>query len=122
MARLQILELPEGAADERSPFVLVVDQCFPQRVIIGQGNAPVRDHWQEVADRIGARAVIVTPEMVEIPANELPLAEPIELVSDVERMDRITDALGLDRLRDWDEICAAAEQLRVVDGSEKGRG
>lgn len=72
MARLQILELPEGASDERPPFVLVVDQCVPQRVVLGMGDAPVRDYWREVADKLGARAVIVTAETVEIPANEVP--------------------------------------------------
>lgn len=72
MARLQILELPEGTDDERPPFVLVVDECPPQRVVLGTGSAP-RDPWQEVAERIGARGVIVTPETVEIPANEVPV-------------------------------------------------
>lgn len=72
MARLQILELPEGAEDARAPFVLVVDQCTPQRVALGIGQAPV-DYWQSLADRIGARGVVVTPETVEIPANEVPI-------------------------------------------------
>lgn len=74
MARLQILELPEGVDDERAPFVLVVDQCTDQWIRLpGRGDARASDLWQEVADRIGARGVIVTPETVEIPANEVPV-------------------------------------------------
>jgi hypothetical protein len=71
MARLQILELPEGTDDARPPFVLVVDECPPQRVILGMDHGPVRDYWHDVAERIGARGVIVTAETVEIPANEV---------------------------------------------------
>ncbi|MFE9735470.1 hypothetical protein ACFYO9_34005 [Streptomyces sp. NPDC005863] len=69
MARLQILELPEGSGDDRPPFVLVVDQCMPQRIALG-ADAPYRDYWQGLTDKIGARGVIVTPETVDIPANE----------------------------------------------------
>jgi hypothetical protein len=69
MARLQVLELPEGTDDERPPFVLVVDQCVPQRIALG-ADAPYRDYWQDLAQQIGARGVIVTPETVDIPAND----------------------------------------------------
>lgn len=69
MARLQILELPAGPDDDRPPFVLVVDECQPQRIVLGDG-APWRDYWQDLADKIGARGVIVTPETVVIPAND----------------------------------------------------
>lgn len=68
MARLQILELPAGADDDRPPFVLVVDQCAPQRYAVGAGMEPV-DPWNEVAKKIGARGVIVMPDTVELPAN-----------------------------------------------------
>jgi hypothetical protein len=71
MARLQILELPEGSGDDQPPFVLVVDQTAPQRIILGQGDSPVRDYWQDIAAQIGARGVIVTAETVDIPANEM---------------------------------------------------
>jgi hypothetical protein len=69
MARLQILELPEGAGDDRPPFVLVVDECIPQRIALG-ADSSYGDYWQELADKIGARGVIVTPETVDIPAND----------------------------------------------------
>lgn len=114
MTRLQILELPEGAGDERPPFVLVVDECAPQRVIIGMDHGPVRDYWSVAGEQIGARGVVITAETVDIPANDLPQAEPFELVADADRMDQITDALGLDRLRDWDEIVAAIKLQRRI--------
>lgn len=220
MARLQILELPEGTDDSRPPFVLVVDESVPQRVILGMDHGYVGDYWQSVAAQIGARGVIVTPETVEIPANDVsaevraglqesvedvyesarqslsesetlghqllqraenaegraramevqrdhahrrakeaeagrvaadnalravcevfggPDRDPVvkaretlaravraerserdlvELIgesrrSDVERMDQVTDALGLDRLRDWDEIVTALRAYRA---------
>ncbi|HUP99277.1 MAG TPA: hypothetical protein VM093_02340 [Aeromicrobium sp.] len=71
MARLQILELPEVFVGEASetPFVLVVDETVPQRVALGP-DVPYRDYWQDIAQQIGARAVIVTPETVDIPAND----------------------------------------------------
>ncbi|MGW4028240.1 hypothetical protein ACWEFL_02790 [Streptomyces sp. NPDC004838] len=72
MARLQILELPEGAADERAPFVLVIDEYTPQRVLLGGAQTdPWREHWEGVAARTGARAVLVFSERVDIPANAL---------------------------------------------------
>lgn len=179
MARLQILELPEGADDSRPPYVLVVDECAPQRVIIGMDHGPVRDYWHDVAERLGARGAIVTAETVEIPANDvsaefreglqqsvadlyesarrslsesetlghklLQRAEIAEAVTaqtkglmerrtrtlreraeraegkltalgkqDTERMDQVTDALGFDRLRDWDEIVSAIRTQRQI--------
>jgi hypothetical protein len=179
MTRLQILELPEAAGDSRPPYVLVVDECAPQRVIIGMDHGPVRDYWHEAAEQIGARGVIVTAETVEIPANDvsaefraevqatvsdlyesarrslsesetlghklLQRAEHAEAVTahtkglmerrtrtlreraeraeakltafgkqDTERMDEVTDALGLDRLRDWGEIVEAIKLQRKI--------
>lgn len=72
MARLQILELPEGAGDDRPPFVLVVDECQPQRIVVGI-DSTWQDHWQQLADQVGARGVIVTPDTIDIPANDLTL-------------------------------------------------
>ena len=151
MARLQVLELPEGPDDSRPPFVLVVDETIPQRVVIGMDHGSVPDYWQRVAAEIGARGVIVTPETVEIPANNLTeyrvdpfVPDPAEAVrrlatvddeseqrarhledklkafaeahhrENVDRMDAVTDALGLDRLRDWDEIVAALHGYRAA--------
>lgn len=72
MARLQILELPEGAGDARPPFVLVVDQYVPQRYIIGPDQPEPIDQFQGIAEQIGARAVLVFEEKIDIPANDVP--------------------------------------------------
>ncbi|MFJ9979687.1 hypothetical protein [Streptomyces cyaneofuscatus] len=73
MTRLQILELPMGADDERPPFVLVVDEYTVQRVMTGAGQsglsfvAPI----DTAAREIGARGTLVFAETVEIPANDV---------------------------------------------------
>lgn len=70
MARLQILELPEGSGDDRPPFVLVVDQYQPLRYVLGVGEEPkATDEFEGVAAQIGARGILVFQETVEIPAN-----------------------------------------------------
>jgi hypothetical protein len=67
MARLQILQLPEGATDERPPFALVVDQA----------NAAEADRYRTslaaATDEIGARAVLVFADIISIPANDIPI-------------------------------------------------
>lgn len=160
MARLQILELPEGASDDRPPFVLVVDQYEPQRYILGFDQPEPVDQFAGIAEQIGARAVLVFEETIDIPANDLAtpvdeafksevqdwaagtnetLARIVEAISgqakrtsateglrlahertDIARdMDRlanhkaaITDALGIDRLLNWDDIRNAVTALR----------
>ncbi|MER5613288.1 hypothetical protein [Streptomyces sp. NPDC002215] len=77
MARLQILELPtvyREDGEEETPFVLVIDQTTPQRIVLGV-DTPWRDYWQDIADKIGARTAIVTPETIDIPGNEVTLTE-----------------------------------------------
>lgn len=71
MARLQILELPEGSGDDRPPFVLVVDEDEPRRYIMGpdQDQQPV-DEFEGVAQQVGARTVLVFADTVDIPAND----------------------------------------------------
>ncbi|MFE0353598.1 hypothetical protein ACFW2I_08900 [Streptomyces nigra] len=101
MARLQILELPEGSNDDRPPFILVVDQCIPQRIALG-ADASYGDYWHDLADKIGARGVIVTPETVDIPANDLTTPVDEAFKSEVqdwaagtnETLARIIDALS----------------------------
>lgn len=65
MARLQILQLPEGAGDERPPFILVIDQV---------SDAADYVHMTGNPERLGARAILVFAETIEIPANEVPVA------------------------------------------------
>jgi hypothetical protein len=110
MARLQILELPEGAGDERPPFVLVVDQSAPQHYILGV-DSTWQDHWQTLADKIGARGVIVTPDTIDIPANETGgHAEPLLRVGEFERGEEI-QRLAEERDELHAEIGLATEQL-----------
>jgi hypothetical protein len=74
MARLQILELPEGPDDERPPFVLVIDQAEDS---IGRslrrhvGVPEEAELTTNVAHLIGARGVLVFAETIEIPANDV---------------------------------------------------
>lgn len=67
MARLQILELPEGSGDDRPPFVLVIDQA-PR----DENSAAFRDDItnNQIATRIGARHVLVFEDTIDIPAND----------------------------------------------------
>ncbi|GGU62790.1 hypothetical protein [Streptomyces lavendofoliae] len=73
MARIQILELPEGPDDDRPPFVLVIDQYQPQRYIIGPDQPEPIDEFEGIAQKIGARAVLVFADQIDIPANEVPV-------------------------------------------------
>ncbi|MCX4450698.1 hypothetical protein [Streptomyces sp. NBC_01789] len=70
MARLQILELPEGADDNRPPFVLVIDEAET-----GPDGLPVPGYRErrDIAELIGARTVLVFEGTVDIPANDLTL-------------------------------------------------
>lgn len=141
MARLQILELPEGPEDSRRPFVLVVDEYAPRRYVLGTGQTgEPRSEFHGVAETIGARAILTFVEQVEIPANALLPVEGFELRGEgddevdlrerkfsdrlkeyaeaqhrelVDREDAITDALGIDRLRDWERIVEIVKDMRT---------
>lgn len=67
MARLQILELPEGSGDDRPPFVLVVDEVSYPTV---EAHLTAEAWWQNLAQQIGARGCIVTDDSIDIPAND----------------------------------------------------
>ncbi|MFJ7895890.1 hypothetical protein [Streptomyces anthocyanicus] len=66
MARLQILELPEGNSDDRPPFVLVIDQAGEDSLFITDGP----DIWPGFKNDTGCQHVIVTTETIDIPAND----------------------------------------------------
>ncbi|MGW0586083.1 hypothetical protein ACWD25_61915 [Streptomyces sp. NPDC002920] len=164
---MQILPLPEGAGDDRPPFVLVIDEAAtgPDGELLIKAA-----DYIEAREHIGACDVFIFEETVEIPANEpLPLPEvddaeragttqivdahertrldlcdalllsrdttwrklveqvgerQRELAGLYRRLDQaapddpaarkpaLTDALGMDRLRDWDDIVNAARGLR----------
>jgi len=76
MARIQILELPtiyREHGDDETPFVLIVDQYVPERHLTGLDQVEPVSQWNGLAERIGARAVLVFEEAIEIPANEVPI-------------------------------------------------
>lgn len=75
MARLQILELPEGGGDDRPPFVLVVDQYVPLDVGPTLLREPTPQRYQSFAEQTGARAVLVFEETIDIPGNDVPVDE-----------------------------------------------
>ncbi|MEU6597832.1 hypothetical protein [Streptomyces flaveolus] len=94
---MQILQLPEGADDDRPPFVLIVDQYQPLRYMTGLGEEKqVVDEFEGIAEKIGARAVLVFWEPVEIPANDL-----------TSRLDAADDATNV---RDKDAELRAANE------------
>lgn len=76
MPRIQILELPEGAADERPPFALIIDQATEQTVAHLDLDAGLAEGVplysvpkaasMSLAQMLGARAVLVFEETVEI--------------------------------------------------------
>lgn len=136
MARLQILQLPEGADDGRPPFILVIDEVSDEETerVLGSQEA-----FDGIAGQVGARAVLVFHGMtIQIPANDVTTyGEPTERSESVrvderamqaeeklkafmdkryeieqKRKTNLTDALGMDRLRDWDDILNAAAGLR----------
>ncbi|MGW4199627.1 hypothetical protein [Streptomyces sp. NPDC004726] len=67
------LELPEGTADDRPPFALVIDQASGDETRLEELRRDIGD--TDIAARIGARAVLVFEETIDIPANEV-LAGP----------------------------------------------
>jgi hypothetical protein len=112
VARLQILQLPEGAGDERPPFVLVVDQVAPEMV------EAIASAERTSAELIGARAIFTFEETVTIPANEpLPLmsvqgdSQTAELI-DAHEQTRLAlcDAFLLSLDTTWAQIVETAGQ------------
>ncbi|MFF6847139.1 MULTISPECIES: hypothetical protein [Streptomyces] len=82
MARLQILELPtEHHGDDMvTPFALVIDQASETTINaldpVPDGLSPHNTAMQRlaavsVAEQIGARAVLVFEETIDIPANQV---------------------------------------------------
>lgn len=104
MARLQILELPEGSGDDRPPFVLVVDQADYDSL---SSLSAALEGWQNLKEEIGARAVLVFEEAIDIPANDVPLdpdGHPVKL--------RIEPDFETFRQQVQDEIRKAQNELR----------
>lgn len=71
MARLQILELPSvyrEHGDDETPFALVIDRVEDIESVHAFLSDP-----PGLKEQLGARAILVFDEQVEIPANEVPV-------------------------------------------------
>ncbi|MCM8552327.1 hypothetical protein [Streptomyces sp. STCH 565 A] len=90
MARLQILELPEGSNDDRPPFLLIVDQVDDE---LAEDIARWPD---DIAKRTGAQHVLCFPGTVDIPANDTSayFHNTVESGAETER-DKLHAELGL---------------------------
>ena len=73
MARIQILELPRKTIDEEIPFAIIIDQnemTLIENVANGTLRSIPRDAPEErlvgIAEKLGARAVIVFDGTVDI--------------------------------------------------------
>lgn len=120
MARLQILGLPEGAGDDRPPFVLVVDQVPTDEAGF---DAIRRDLGtpEDLIERIGARAVLVFEEAIDILANaatpiaaddaERPTTAQIIDAHERTRLD-LCDALQLPQDTTWRNLVNHARGAR----------
>lgn len=119
MPRIQILPLPEGAADERPPFALVIDQAdetITQSLAYGvaydsdNGQRPLRDALK--AD-LGAQAILCFEDTVEIPANDVSAyATPTVNI----HVDSLTD---VDTAAVADQIRRGIEQANARVGSPR---
>lgn len=95
MARIQVLELPDvhhADGTYETPFVIVFDQASD--AIFGDGTEDAQSFgvWRDgFALRTGARAVLVTADTIDIPANDWTLAAGPE--------DDSAPAAGVVRLR-----------------------
>ncbi|KEF04617.1 MULTISPECIES: hypothetical protein [Streptomyces] len=68
MTRIQILELPtfyRESGDDETPFVVIIDQAGPSLISVDEAS---RLH---LAEKIGARAVLVFEDSIEIPGSRI---------------------------------------------------
>lgn len=133
MARLQILELPEGAGDDRPPFILVVDEWDIDSI---DAHTALSAYWDDFARKIGARASLLVDRTIDIPANDTSAftQPPAALHLDGREVPGVVDeddepedwhgilqtrrrqlakALGINPLTDWHDILRAATNLHT---------
>jgi hypothetical protein len=99
VARLQILQLPEGAGDDRPPYVLVIDEAATGP----DGKLLIKAvDFVEAREATNARDVFIFEETVTIPANDvlpLPLlsteADDVDAI-DPELADLVMRTLGIE--------------------------
>lgn len=116
MARLQVLELPEGTGDDRPPFVLVVDETSYPTV---EAHQAAEGWWKQLAQQVGAQGCIVTDDTIDIPANDLTLTHIQEAADgNVVRLRVEPDLDGFTE-KVWTE--AAKLQADVIDAVRQAR-
>ncbi|MGA5767430.1 hypothetical protein ACPC36_08100 [Streptomyces pseudogriseolus] len=99
MARLQILQLPEGVDDDRPPFVLVVDEWDVESI---EAYFTLTDYWDVFGKKIGARGVLFADRAIDIPANDTRAYIPDGIRTEVNR-----DGM---QVRDKDQELRAANE------------
>lgn len=120
MARLQILQLPEGAGNERVPYILVIDQV-----------ARPEDYWSftDNPERLGARAILVFADTIDIPANEVPPPSPLSAETDdepdvdyTEMIETVDRVLGINSGRGKPDVAGwLLTACRELEKSEDAR-
>jgi hypothetical protein len=76
VARLQILQLPEGAGDDRPPYLLIVDELPTGDEQLDMLRRDLADN--DITARVGARGALCFEGTVTVPANDVP---PLSLLS-----------------------------------------
>jgi hypothetical protein len=123
VARLQILQLPEGAGDDRPPYILVIDEA----VTGPDGELLIKAaDFIEAREATNARDVFIFEETVTIPANDvlpLPLLsvrgdQTAELITAHEQTRQaLCDAFLLSLDTTWAQIVeTAGERQRDLAG------
>lgn len=117
MARLQILELPEGAGDDRPPFILVISEAPT-----GPDGLPLISHRdrRDTADLIGARAVLVFEDTIDIPANEITLSDATD--GNIVRIRVEPDLEGFRERVEEEALYAQGKITRALDREEPADG
>lgn len=117
MARIQILELPEGAGDERPPFVLIIDEYEPPPY----QDEPATSPFDRVAAQLGARTILAFEETVDIPANVSarppdPTGDSLDAEATITRFRALADSLeGVEAHGGaWDAYQHAARLIRDI--------
>lgn len=102
MARLQILQLPEGAGDDRPPWLLIVDELPTRDAQLDMLRRDLADN--DLTARIGARGALCFESTINLPANE-PLSLPLMSVQGDSQTSELIDVHEQTRLALCDAFC-----------------